>query len=108
MTVMNASDTVEISHPATFEVDAGDGLFLADPDSLTQTLHGIASFSGGATVSVHWTQPEGDDAIIANPTSLDPTVTWPGPGYYEFTMTATTNHLPPFIKSSTTYVIYSQ
>ncbi|MEO5715557.1 MAG: nidogen-like domain-containing protein [Luteolibacter sp.] len=103
---LSASDTVEITHPATFDVYAGDNLNLTAPESLIQTLHGTATFSGGAAVSVHWTQIYGDNATISNPNSLDPIVTLPGPGFYDFTMTATTSHASPFIQSSVTSIFY--
>ncbi len=102
----SARDTVKISHPGWFDVYAGDFLFLTAPQSLTQTLHGSASFSGGVPVSVHWEQIQGDAVTISNPNTLDPTVTLPGPGEYLFTMSATTNHASPFTTSSLTAIYY--
>ncbi len=99
-------DTVKVNHPGWFDVYAGDVLFLTAPQSLTQTLHGSASFSGGVPISVHWTQTGGDAVTFSNPDSLEPTVTLPGPGHYFFTMTATTNHSSPFIRTSSTFILY--
>ncbi len=102
------SDSVDVVHPATFEVTAGDGLSLSPGDSLTQSLHGSAIFSGGSSVSTSWTQTFGDPATITNGNTLDPIITIPGPGYYEFTMTATTDHNFPFTRSSMSTIYYSE
>lgn len=106
LATFSVSDSVNISHPAIFEVSAGDGVELTPPASLTLTLHGVATFSGGGAVSVHWMQTSGDAALISNPNILQPGVTLPGPGYYVFEMTATTANSPPFTKSSETFVYY--
>lgn len=101
----SVSDTVSVSHKASLSVDAGETVFRVFPDSPTITLHGTATYSGGGTVDIRWTQEYGEAAAIENANSLEPTVTLPGPGFFGFKIEATAAQ-GPFTNSSETTVNY--
>ena len=102
---VTTADTVQVEHPGIFTVEAGGPYLLAAEDPLTVTLNQAeAAFSPGVGVSVLWSQSGGDDAIIVDPSAVQPTVILPGPGLYFFEMVATTNQNPPFTRFSSTSI----
>lgn len=102
---ITTSDTVTVTHPATFNVSAGSYYPTQSPGLILNQA--VATFSNGP-VTVQWAQIYGDAAVITNPTAVQPSVTLPAPGYYQFQITASTGHTPPFVKTAEVTVYYSE
>ncbi|MBK1816849.1 hypothetical protein JIN84_14585 [Luteolibacter yonseiensis] len=88
-------------------VHAGSPIELEGNAPYTVTLAGSAGFTGGGQLTLAWSQSGGETAQVSNPAILNPQVTLPGPGAYEFTLTATTDGSPPRVGSSTVTVTHS-
>ena len=103
------SSVVSVFH-ADYElvVNAGASQYLNATDPFTATLAGEASFTGPEALTHVWVQTYGDAAVISDPNILNPQVTLPGAGYYEFTLTATTATTPPRSLSSATTIQHEQ
>lgn len=103
-----ASDTVEISHPAVFQLSGGP-YQLSSPASYSLTLdQNTLVYNGSSAPIISWTQISGSPALISNPAILDPTITLPGPGSFFFELKATTPQSVPFTKSVEVEVFYSE
>jgi hypothetical protein len=89
-------------------VNAGSPIVLEAGAPYTVTLGGTVDFSGDGEYTLAWSQSEGPPAGITNTGILNPEVTLPGPGVYEFTLTATTNSSPPRVASSTVTVTHAE
>lgn len=87
-------------------VNAGAPIQLDANSPYIVNLAGAASFTGPEALTFAWTQSSGVSAEITNPDTLTPQVTLPGPGVYEFTLTATVATTPPRMVSSTMTVTH--
>ncbi|MES2437978.1 MAG: nidogen-like domain-containing protein [Verrucomicrobiota bacterium] len=99
-------DVLVIRADDVLTVHAGNPIHLDAAAPFTVTLAGEASFTGGGALSLVWTQTAGDPAAISEPGILTPEVTLPGPGTYEFTLTATTATTPPRSSASTVSIVH--
>ena len=82
-----------VTHPATFQVSAGSFYQTQSPSLILNQA--VAEFSNGP-VTVQWSQISGDAAVISNSTAVQPSVTLPALGYYEFRITVSTSHSQSF------------
>jgi len=86
-------------------VYAGDDQFL-DSGSTSTTLAGTASNPAGGAVTVLWTIVEGQPGVtISDPTTLNPTVTFPANAQIRLQLTAT-SVVDPNITAADTITIY--
>lgn len=103
-----ASDTIEIRHPAVFQLGSGS-YQLFSPDSYSLTMdQSVLVYNGSSAPTINWTQISGSPAVISNPNILKPTITLPGPGSFFFELKATTTQSVPFTKSVEVEVFYSE
>lgn len=89
-------------------VHAGQPIMLPADYPYTLALAGAATYTGNETLTLAWTQSAGAPAEMADTGMLNPQVTLPGPGVYEFTLTATTDASPPRVASSTVTVTHAE
>lgn len=88
-------------------VHAGDSISLDAASPYSTTLVGSVNYTGSEFVTLAWSQSAGDPAEFDNATTINPQITLPGPGLYEFKLTATTTDSPPRVASSTVTVTHA-
>ncbi len=109
--IFNASSsaTVAVSHPGTLDVFSGGTYECSGRTPQTiQLRDAYARFNRENLTNIRWKQIEGPVAHIHDPGSISPTVTLPLPGFYKFDLTASTDHQPPFQKTSTAVVEFNE
>ena len=106
--IASSSDTVMVTHPGVFDVYAG-GTYECSGSSprVFRLDNAYARFNNQNLGKLHWKQTTGPVGSVPNPGVINPDVVLPVPGVYQFTLTATSDHLPGFEKSSTATVIFS-
>jgi hypothetical protein len=103
-----SADSIVVTHPGVFEVNGG---YYTVPSSASREVpltDAYARFNNQNVTSIQWTQLEGEKASIRTATSINPTVTVPGPGYYRFQCRASTSHSPAFTKTAEAVVVYGE
>jgi hypothetical protein len=91
----------------TLTANAGAPIQLPGDAPYTFALAGTTNYTGSSELNVAWTQSAGEPAEISQTDILNPEVTLPGPGTYEFTLTATTATSPPRVATSTVTVTHA-
>jgi hypothetical protein len=102
----SSSDSVTVTHPGLFEVNAGYYSRPASAPLAVVLSDAYARFNGQNVTAIQWLQLEGDKASIQSPNQIHPTVNLPSPGYYRFQCRASTNHTPAFVKIAEAVVVF--
>jgi RHS repeat-associated protein len=97
--------TVLLNHAPVVKVAPDQNIVSSGP--VTTTISGTASDDGlpvGSTLTVGWAQGQFQQAAIVNPSQLTTQVQLPGPGFYEFTLSASDGVLSSNATQSITVV----